>query len=41
MEGRLCVTEETDWDEARELVTDSYCLVAPNKLVALLDLPTA
>ena len=31
--------EETDWEEVRELITDSYCLVAPKKLVSLLDLP--
>lgn len=31
----------TDWDEVRELVTESYCLVAPKKLVALLDSPMA
>ena len=29
----------TDWDEVRELVTDSYALLAPKKLVARLDLP--
>lgn len=31
--------DSTDWDEVKELVTDSYCLLAPKKLVALLDLP--
>ena len=31
--------DTTDWDEVRELVTDSYCLVAPKKLVAILQLP--
>jgi len=29
----------TDWDEVKELVTDSYCLLAPKKLIALLGLP--
>ena len=29
----------TDWAEVRELVTDSYALLAPKKLVARLDLP--
>ena len=29
---------KTDWDEVRELVTDSYCMIAPKKLIALLDL---
>lgn len=28
------VTEQTDWDEVAELVTESYCLVAPKKLAA-------
>ena len=27
----------TDWDEVKELVTDSYCLLAPKKLVARLS----
>jgi hypothetical protein len=26
----------TDWDEVKELLTESYCLLAPKKLVALL-----
>lgn len=26
----------TDWEEVRELITESYCLLAPKKLVALL-----
>ena len=26
----------TDWDEVRELLTESYCLLAPKKLVARL-----
>lgn len=26
----------TDWDEVRELVTESYCHLAPKKLIALL-----
>lgn len=29
----------TDWDEVTELVTESYCLLAPKKLVALVDRP--
>ena len=32
---------KTDWDEVRELVTDSYSMIAPKKLIALLDLPPA
>ncbi|MEY2469186.1 MAG: hypothetical protein QOF21_1884 [Actinomycetota bacterium] len=27
----------TDWDEVKELVTDSYCLLAPKKLIARLE----
>ncbi len=28
-----------DWDEVAELVTESYCIQAPKKLVALVDRP--
>jgi hypothetical protein len=28
--------EKTDWDEVREVLTDSYCLLAPKKLIALI-----
>src|SRR4051794_39059478 len=37
--GRIAVVVEptTDWDEIAELVTDSYRLTAPKKLVARLD----
>ena len=31
---------DTDWDEVRELVTESFCVLAPKKLVALVDRPT-
>jgi len=30
---------DTDWEEVRELVTESYCVLAPQKLVALVDRP--
>jgi YjbR len=33
----LLLTNEPDWDEVRELVTESYRLLAPKKLSALLD----
>ena len=33
------LTADTDWDEVAELVTDSYCLLAPKKLVARVDRP--
>ena len=29
----------TDWDEVREIVTDSYCLLAPKKLSSLVARP--
>jgi hypothetical protein len=31
------LTDGTDWDEIRELVTESYRRLAPKKLTALLD----
>jgi hypothetical protein len=31
------LTDDTDWKEVRELVTESYRLLAPRKLTALLD----
>jgi YjbR len=33
----VLLTEETDWEEIRELVTESYIVLAPKKLIALLD----
>ena len=33
----VVLTGDTDWEEIRELVTDSYRLLAPKKLTALLD----
>lgn len=30
---------DTDWDEVRELVTESFCVLAPKKLMALVDRP--
>lgn len=34
----MVLTEDdtTDWDEVRELLTESYCLLAPKKLIASL-----
>jgi hypothetical protein len=29
----------TGWDEVAELLTESYCIMAPKKLVALVDRP--
>ena len=36
--GRIGVflTEDTDWEEIRELVTESYRILAPKKLTALI-----
>jgi hypothetical protein len=36
----LVFDDDTDWDEVNELVTESYCSMAPKKLVALVDRPT-
>jgi predicted DNA-binding protein (MmcQ/YjbR family) len=33
----VLLTDDTDWQEIRELVTDSYRILAPKKLSALLD----
>jgi hypothetical protein len=30
---------DTDWDEVGELVTESFCVVAPKKLIARIDRP--
>jgi hypothetical protein len=30
----------TDWDEVAELVTESYCVMAPKKLAAQVDRPS-
>ena len=37
--GRIGVrlTRDTEWEEIRELVTESYRMLAPKKLTALLD----
>ena len=33
------VLDDPDWGEVRELVTDSFCVLAPKKLVSLVDRP--
>ena len=33
----LVLTRRIDWGEVAELLTDSYCVLAPKKLVALVD----
>ena len=35
----MYVDDTTDWDEVAELLTESYCVLAPKKLVALVDRP--
>jgi hypothetical protein len=35
------VLDDPDWDEVRELVTESFCVMAPKKLIALVDRPPA
>ena len=35
----LVLDDDTDWDEVAELVTDSYCLLAPRRLAALVERP--
>jgi predicted DNA-binding protein (MmcQ/YjbR family) len=33
----VVLTDDTNWEEVRELVTESYRILAPKKLAALLD----
>lgn len=35
----MVLDADTDWDEVRELLTESYCVLAPQKLIALVDRP--
>jgi hypothetical protein len=35
----MVLDADVDWDEVAELVTDSYCILAPKKLAALVDRP--
>ncbi len=35
----MILDDDTDWGEVAELVTESYCLLAPKGLVALVDRP--
>lgn len=36
----MVIDEETDWAEVTELMTDSYCLMAPKKLARLVQPPS-
>jgi predicted DNA-binding protein (MmcQ/YjbR family) len=35
----MVLDDMTDWDEVEELVTESYCLLAPKRLAALVTRP--
>ncbi|MEZ5092847.1 MmcQ/YjbR family DNA-binding protein [Nocardioides sp.] len=35
----LVIDDDSDWAELAELLTDSYCLVAPDRLAAQVDRP--
>ena len=35
----MVLDDGTDWEEVRELVIESYCVLAPKKLIALIDRP--
>lgn len=35
----MVLDADTDWDEVAELLTESFCMLAPKKLVALVDRP--
>ena len=35
----LVLDGDTDWDEVAELLTESYCVMAPQKLVDLVERP--
>ncbi len=35
----MVLDADVDWEEVAELLTESYCLLAPKKLVALVDRP--
>jgi predicted DNA-binding protein (MmcQ/YjbR family) len=35
----MVLDDGTDWDEVRELITESFCVLAPKKLVVLVDRP--
>jgi hypothetical protein len=36
----MVIDDDTDWKEVRELITESFCVLAPKKLIALVDRPT-
>jgi hypothetical protein len=36
----MMLGEDTDWEEVAELLTDSYCVLAPKRLSESVDRPT-
>jgi len=36
----MVFTDDVDWSEVAEVITESYCLLAPKRLVARIDRPT-
>lgn len=36
----MVIDDAVDWDDVTELVTESYCVMAPKRLVELVDRPT-
>mgnify|MGYP000449774824 CR=1 FL=1 len=37
----IVLDEATDWDEVRELLTESFCVMAPKRIAAQVERPTA
>jgi hypothetical protein len=37
----MVLDDATDWNEVREIVIESYCVLAPQKLVAVVERPRA
>ena len=37
----LIIDDDTDWDEVQELLTESYCVLAPKTLAAKVTRPGA
>lgn len=35
----MSIDDHTDWGDVRELITESYCVMAPKQLVALVERP--
>ncbi|NND74135.1 MAG: MmcQ/YjbR family DNA-binding protein [Ilumatobacter sp.] len=35
----MVLDADTDWDEVSELLVESFCVLAPKKLIALIDRP--